>query len=88
MPAYFVNILLASAHRCTIYPEFCTSEHGARLRRQRAAKAAHKAIRAKGQKPCQAAQEARKRKIAEKKAREAGQTQVELRCGSANTDGI
>lgn len=67
-----------------LYPEYSTSEHGAKLRRQRAAKAAHAAIRASGRRPAQEATEAVKRKRAAAKAKERG----DLPIGSANTDGI
>jgi len=58
------------------------------MMRQRMAKATHKAIRAKGMKPCQAANEANKRKNLERKALKAGQTQTELRTGLSNMEGI
>jgi hypothetical protein len=43
--------LWANARCLALHPERFTSEHGARLRRQRGAKAAHKSIRAQGRVP-------------------------------------
>ena len=85
-PHWYSALILACARKCTLYP--FNSDDGARLRRQRAAKATHAAIRAKGIVLCSQATEARLRKAQERKAREAGLTQAELRGGSANTDGI
>jgi hypothetical protein len=43
--------LWANARCLALHPERCTPEWGARLRRQRGAKAAHAAMRAKGRTP-------------------------------------
>jgi hypothetical protein len=43
--------LRANARCLALHPERFTSEHGARLRRQRAAKAAHASMRAQGRIP-------------------------------------
>lgn len=43
--------LRANARCLALHPERFTSEHGARLRRQRGAKAAHRAIRLQGRVP-------------------------------------
>lgn len=88
IPHWYSSLLLASAQRLTLYPYYRTSEHGARMMRQRMAKAAHKAQRDKGIVPGQAGRDALKRKHAEKKALAAGQTRTELRTGSSNLDGI
>jgi hypothetical protein len=84
IPPAIVSILFACARKLALYPEYSTREHGQKLMRQRMAKAAHKAIRAKGMQPCQAANEARKRYAEARKAKDRG----ELPIGSSNTDGI
>jgi hypothetical protein len=88
IPYYIKNLMWASARRIALYPEFSTKEHGQRLMRQRMAKAAHKAIKAKGEKLCAKALEGKRRKHEERKRLEAGHSVQELRQGSSNMDGI
>jgi len=80
--------LCANARCLALHPERLSSEHGWRMRRQRAAKACHEAQRAKGVTPGEAGREAIKRKRDDERKRAAGYTQAELRSGSANTEGV
>lgn len=88
IPHYIRSLLWANARYCTLYKHMHTREHGQRLMRQRMAKAAHKAIKAKGEKLCAKALEGKRRKQEERKRLEAGVERVELRHGSSNLDGI
>lgn len=88
IPQYARALLWANARNITIYSHMRTKEHGQRLMRQRMAKAAHKAIKAKGEKLCAKALEGKLRKQMERKRLEAGVTVQELRQGSSNIDGI
>lgn len=83
-------LLCANARCLALHPERCTSEHGARLMRQRMAKAAHRIIRAQGR-----VLGAEGRKVANENAR-ARKAQRQRddrlgrwgRVGQANVDGI
>lgn len=88
LPNWRKALILAALIAAHENPIRRTSEHGAKLMRQRMAKATHNAQRAKGIKPGQAGRDAMKRNAAERKRKQAGETASELRTSSANMDGI
>lgn len=67
-----------------------TPEKGAKMRRQRGARAAHKAIKAKGSWPWAGARAAQAKKRAERKAAAAAEAErgPGWTAGSANLDGV